>query len=106
MKETDSLIKKALKFKESGLTDYEIAEELNVSKETAAWLLTRGKEKKPQGELKVGWRSIGVSPSRIGSISYALSDIILEEMGKKEIDVEVIVGIAINGIPYAMYIAE
>ena len=45
MKETDSLIKKALKFKESGLTDYEIAEELNVSKETAVWLLTRGKEK-------------------------------------------------------------
>jgi orotate phosphoribosyltransferase len=27
-------------------------------------------------------------------------------MEKKEIDVEVIVGIAINGIPYAMYIAE
>jgi orotate phosphoribosyltransferase len=27
-------------------------------------------------------------------------------MEKKEIDVDVIVGIAINGIPYAMYIAE
>jgi orotate phosphoribosyltransferase len=106
MKETDSLIKKALKYKESGLTDYEIAEELNVSKETAAWLLTRGKDKKPEGELKVGWRSIGVSPTRIGSISYALSDIILEEMEKKEIDVEVIVGIAINGIPFATYVAE
>jgi len=106
MKETDSLIKKALKFKESGLTDYEIAEELNVSKETAAWLLTRGKDKKPEGELKVGWRSIGVSPTRMGSISYALSDIILEEMEKKEMDVEVIVGIAINGIPFATYIAE
>ena len=94
MKETDSLINKALKFKASGLTDYEIAEELNVSKETASWLLTHGKEKKPEGDLKVGWRSIGVSPSRIGSISYALSDIILEEMEKKEIDVEKIVGIA------------
>ncbi|PNX48056.1 MAG: orotate phosphoribosyltransferase-like protein [Thermoplasmata archaeon M11B2D] len=106
MKETDSLIKKALKFKESGLTDYEIAEELNVSKETAAWLLTRGKEKKPEGELKVGWRSIGVSPSRIGSISYALSDIILEEVEKKEMDLDVVVGIAINGIPFALYVAE
>ena len=106
MKETDSLIKKALKYKESGLTDYEIAEELNVSKETAAWLLTRGKDKKPEGELKVGWRSIGVSPTRIGSISYALSDIILEEMEKKEMDVEVVIGIAINGIPFATYIAE
>lgn len=106
MKETDALIKKALKFKESGLTDYEIAEELNVSKETAAWLLTRGKEKKPEGELKVGWRSIGVSPSRIGSISFALSDIVLEEMEKKEFEPDVIVGIAINGIPFAIYVAE
>jgi orotate phosphoribosyltransferase len=106
MKEIDSLIKKALKFKKSGLTDYEIAEELNVSKETTAWLLTRGKEKKPEGELKIGWRSIGVSPSRIGSISYALSDIILEELEKKEINIDVIIGIAINGIPYATYVAE
>jgi orotate phosphoribosyltransferase len=106
MKETDSLIKKALKYKESGLTDYEIGEELNVSKETATWLLTRGKNKKPEGDLKVGWRSIGVSPSRIGSISYALTDIIMEEMGKRELDLEAVVGIAINGIPFAMYVAE
>jgi orotate phosphoribosyltransferase len=106
MKEIDSLIKKALKFKESGLTDYEICEELNVSKETASWLLNQGKEKKPEGELKVGWRSIGVSPSRIGSISYALSDIILEEVEKRELDIDVVVGIAINGIPYGMYVAE
>lgn len=106
MKETDSLIKKALKYKESGLTDYEIAEELNVSKETATWLLTQGKDKKPEGELKVGWRSIGVSPSRIGSISYALADIIMEEIEKRELDLEAVVGIAINGIPFATYIAE
>ena len=106
MKETDSLIKKALKYKEGGLTDYEIAEELNVSKETAAWLLTRGKDKKPEGELKVGWRSIGVSPSRIGLISEALADIIMEEIEKRELDLDAVVGIAINGIPFATYIAE
>jgi len=34
MKEIDFLIEKALKYKESGLTDHEIAEELNVSRET------------------------------------------------------------------------
>ncbi|MBN1281158.1 MAG: orotate phosphoribosyltransferase-like protein [Candidatus Thermoplasmatota archaeon] len=106
MKETDALKRKALKYKESGLTDYEIAEELNISKETATWLLTKGKEKKPEGDLKVGWRSIGVSPSRIGSISYALTDIIMEEIERRDIEVDVIVGIAINGIPYATYVAE
>lgn len=106
MKEIESLIKKALKYKESGLTDYDIAEELNVSKETATWLLNKGKEKKPEGDLKVGWRSIGVSPSRIAAISSALSDIIWEEEEKRDLDIDTVVGIAINGITYATYIPE
>lgn len=106
MKEIDALIEKALKYKESGLTDHEIAEDLNVSKETATWLLNKGKEKKPEGDLKVGWRSIGVYPSRIGYVADALCDILLEEMEKQEFCVDTIVGIAINGIPFATFIAE
>ena len=102
MKEIESLTKKALKYKESGLTDYEIAEELNVSKETAIWLLNKGKEKKPIGDVKIGWRSIGVYPSRIGFISDALCDIILEECEQ----IDTIVGIAINGIPFATFVAD
>jgi len=65
MKEIESLKKRALKYKESGLTEYEIAEELNVSKDTAIWLLSKGKEKKPVGDVKIGWRSVGIYPSRI-----------------------------------------
>ena len=106
MKEIESLINKALKYKESGLTDYEIAEELNVSKETALWLLNKTKEKKPEGDVKVGWRSIGVYPSRMGFISDALCDIILEESEKGDLDIDTIVGIALNGIPFATYIAD
>ncbi len=106
LKEIDVLIEKALKYKESGLTDHEIAEDLNVSKETALWLLNKGKEKKPEGDLKVGWRSLGVYPSRMRSISDAMIDIIFEEMDKKELCIDTIVGIAINGIPYATLVAE
>jgi orotate phosphoribosyltransferase len=111
MKEIDSLVKKAHMYKESGFSDYEIAEELNVSKETAVWLLNKGKEKKgiakkPEGDVKIGWKSLGVYPSRIGSIADAMSDVILEEAEKGEFDVDTIVGIAINGIPYATYIAD
>ena len=102
MKEVEALINRALKYKESGLTEHEIAEELNVSNETASWLLSKGKDKKPTGDVKVGWRSVGVYPARIGFISDALCDIILEDCE----DVEAIVGIAINGIPYATFIAE
>ncbi len=102
MKEIEALIKKALKYKESGLTEHEIADELNVSKETAVWLLSKRKEKKPTGDVKIGWRSIGVYPSRVGFISDALCDIILEECE----EVDTIVGIALNGIPYATFIAD
>ena len=106
MKEIDALIAKALKYKENGLTDHEIAEDLNVSKETAIWLLNKGKEKKPEGDIKVGWRSIGVYPSRISYISDALCDVLLEEMENKDLEIETVVGIAINGIPFATLIAE
>jgi orotate phosphoribosyltransferase len=106
MKEIDALIKKALKYKESGLTDHEIAEDLNVSKETAVWLLNKGTKKKPEGDLKVGWRSLGVYPSRMSYIADAFCDIILEEIEKRELDVDAIVGIAINGIPFATFVAE
>ena len=106
MKEIDFLIEKALKYKESGLTDHEIAEELNVSRETAIWLLNKAKEKKPEGDLKVGWRSIGVYPTRISFIADVMCDIILEEVDKRNLDISTIVGIAINGIPYAAFVAE
>jgi orotate phosphoribosyltransferase len=106
MKEIEALKKKALKYKDSGLTDYEIAEELNVSKETASWILSKGKEKKPDGDIKIGWRSIGVYPSRIGFISDALCDILLEESENKNFDIDTVVGIAINGITFATFVAD
>jgi orotate phosphoribosyltransferase len=106
MKETDALIKKALKYKENGLTDHEIAEDLNVSKETATWLINKGKRKKPVGDIKIGWRSLGVYPSRMSFISDALCDVLLEEMENKDLEIDTIVGIAINGIPYASFVAE
>ena len=106
MKEIEALIEKALKYKESGLTEYEIAEELNVSKETAAWLLNKRKEKKPVGDVKIGWRSIGVYPERIASLSEILTDIIMEEAENRELDIDTIIGIATNGIPFATYVAE
>lgn len=103
MKEIEALINKALKLKDGGLKEYEIADELNVSRETAGWLLSKGKEKKPAGgDIKVGWRSVGVYPSRIGFISDALCDIILEECE----EVDTVVGVAINGIAFATAVAD
>ncbi|MEF8878945.1 MAG: orotate phosphoribosyltransferase-like protein [Candidatus Thermoplasmatota archaeon] len=103
MKEIERLINKALKYKEGGLSEHEIADELNVSRETAAWLLSKGKEEKPEdGDVKIGWRSVGVYPTRMSFISDAMVDIICEECET----VDTILGVAINGISYATFIAD
>jgi orotate phosphoribosyltransferase len=106
MKEIDTLIKKALKLKDNGLTDHEIADDLNVSKETAVWLLNKAKDKKPEGDVKLGWTSLGVYPNRMSFIADALCDVLLEEMEKNNLEIDTVVGIALNGIPYATFVAE
>jgi len=107
MKDVNAIAKKALEYKEKGLSEKEIADELHLSAETVTWLLTRGvKGGEPPKDVKIGWRSIGVYGNRIGFMAAALSDIALEEMEKRQIDADAVIGIAINGIPIATLISE
>ena len=108
MKSIDALVKKVLELKENGLSESEISDELHLSVATVTWLLTRNvKEEKPPADIKIGCRSIGVYGGRIGLIASLFSDVILEEMEKRDIDkVDTVVGIAINGIPFATMVAE
>ncbi len=107
MKGIDELVERAMKYKEKGLKDKEIATELNVSPDTVTWLLTRNvKEEQPPVDVKIGWRSIGVFGGRIGLLSGLMSDVIFEEINRMNIDVDTIVGVAINGIPPAVLISE
>ncbi|MCJ2563345.1 MAG: orotate phosphoribosyltransferase-like protein, partial [Candidatus Thermoplasmatota archaeon] len=106
MKRLDDLVKKALEFKEKGLNEKEIGDELHLSVNTVTWLLTRGmKGGEPPKDVKIGWRSVGVYGSRLGFVSATMADIILEEMEKSEGDFDSVAGIAINGIPYATIIS-
>jgi len=107
MKSIDAIAKRALEYKEKGLSEKEIADELHLSAETVTWLLTRGiKGGQPPKDVKIGWRSLGVYGNRIGFVSAAMTDIILEELEKRSLDADAIVGIAINGIPLATVISE
>ncbi len=107
MKSIDAIAKKALEYKEKGLSEKEIADELHLSTETVTWLLTRGvKGGQPPKDVKIGWRSLGVYGNRIGFVGAAMTDIILEELEKRSMDADAVVGIAINGIPLATMISE
>lgn len=108
MKSIDSLVQKVLELKENGLSESEIADELHLSVATVTWLLTRNvKEEAPPVDIKVGWKSIAVYGGRIGLISSLFSDVILEEMENRNIEkLDTVVGIAINGIPFATMVSE
>src|SRR5881397_3637662 len=84
MKDGNSIAKRAMEYKEKGLSEKEIADELHLSPETVTWLLTRGlKGGEPPKDVKIGWRSVGVFGNRIGFLAAAMTDIILEDMGKE-----------------------
>ncbi len=107
MKDVNAIAKRALEYKEKGLSEKEIADELHLSPETVTWLLTRGiKGGEPPKDVKIGWRSVGVYGNRIGFMAAAMADIALEEMEKRQLDADSILGIAINGIPLAALISE
>jgi len=111
MKGIDSIAKRALELKQSGMNDKEIARELHLSENTIVWLLTKGVKSPttaadtPQ-DVKIGWKSVGVFGNRISLMASLLADILLEEAENGEYEIQTAVGLAINGIPLATHISD
>ena len=98
------LIQKAQELREHGFTTGEIADELNVSMDTARWLtLQKAEEIKTDApvDFAINWKSIGGNSTRLSYVSGALSDIALTHG-----EADVICGIAVSGIPFATVMAE
>ena len=106
MKSIEELYKRALEMKNKGMSDKEISTELHLSVGTVTWLLSKEffKESKIQ-DVKIGWRTVGVTGNRISSMSEIISDIIDEESQNGDFEVDAILGITINGIPYATMVS-
>ncbi|WP_456328430.1 orotate phosphoribosyltransferase-like protein [Archaeoglobus sp.] len=98
----DDLVERARKLKEKGLTIGEIASELNVSRETAMWLLAKVREDKVISDVYVDLRAIS-NPYRMRSVANAMADMICETVDENP---DVVVGIATSGIPIATFVAE
>lgn len=107
MKSIEELAEIAKQLKQKGMNDKDIATEMHLSLNTVIWLLSgESKIEKAPGDVKIGWRSIGVYSNRIYNISEIMADIIEEETQIMEKEVDTIVGITINGIPYATFISD
>lgn len=102
MKSVEDLYKRALELKNKGMSDKEISTELHLSVNTVTWLLSKDflKESSVQ-DVKIGWRSAGVYGNRLYNMSEVISDIIEEESIRGGFDVDSILGVSINGVPFA-----
>jgi orotate phosphoribosyltransferase len=109
MKNIENLMKKATELKAEGLVEGQISEELNVSGDTVTWLLTHaentGTSPGPK-DISVDWSMIGKSAIRLSHVSEALSDIIYQTLDDNDCGVDVVVGIALSGLPLASMVAN
>lgn len=98
------LIQKAQELRQHGFTTGEIADELNVSMDTARWLtLQKATEEKADApvDFAINWKSIGGNSARLRYVASALSDMALTHG-----EAEVVCGIAVSGIPFATMMAD
>ena len=98
------LIQKAQELRQHGFTTGEIADELNVSMDTARWLtLQKAEEEKPDApvDFAINWNSIGGNSTRLSYVSGALSDMALSHG-----EADVVLGIAVSGVPFATVMAD
>jgi orotate phosphoribosyltransferase len=112
MKNIDDLMTSAAELAERGLSKGEIADELNVSRETASWLVERSdgpqatstQEAAPGGpeDIHVDWNAIGRDSNRLGHVGSAMADL-LSKQGEA---VDLTIGIEKAGAPLATTVAR
>ena len=108
MNDLNNLMQRATEMKGNGMHVGQIADELNLSRETITWILTHAGTKeglRAPTEMSIEWRSIGESSYRLRCISDAVADLILDGVGG-ETEIDAVVGIAVSGIPLASIVAN
>lgn len=90
MKNVDDLIENAAELAERGLSKGEIADELNVSRETASWLVERSQptdnsqsssanNPTEAHDIHVDWSAVGRDSKRLTYIGQAMADLLMKE---------------------------
>jgi orotate phosphoribosyltransferase len=112
MKNIDDLIDSAADLADRGLSKGEIADELNVSKETASWLVQRSgtettapataEESYSPHDIHVDWSAIGRDSKRLSHVGSAIADL----LSKEGEEVDLTIGIEKAGAPLATTVAR
>lgn len=112
MKNVDDLIESAAELAGQGLSKGEIADELNVSRETASWLVERSgtgtptsQKPEPTGgphDIHVDWSAFGRDSTRLYHAGAAMADLLVNQ-GEA---VDLTIGIEKAGVPLATTVAR
>jgi orotate phosphoribosyltransferase len=113
MKNIDDLMESAADLAERGLSKGEIADELNVSRETASWLVERSADQagEPQApptaaggpeDIHVDWNAIGRDSGRLWHVGAAMADLLAKEGD----EIDLTIGIEKAGAPLATAVAR
>ena len=101
---------KAKELKDKGQTNREIGHEMHLGQPTIDWLLAKQAsenfDEAPPPDVKVGWRTIGVSGSRIQAIAEIMADVILEEQDNLGFELDMVAGVTNNGVPLATMVSD
>ena len=106
----EKMAAKVKELKDKGQGNREISQEMNLSQATVEWLLAKQAsenfDEAPPPDVKVGWRTIGVSGSRIQAIAEIMADVILEEQDNIGFELDMVAGVANNGVPLATMVSD
>jgi orotate phosphoribosyltransferase len=112
MKNIDDLMTSAAELADRGLSKGEIADELNVSRETASWLVERSSAQttttqKPEAtggphDIHVDWSAVGRDSNRLWHVGSAMADL----LSKQGEEVDLTIGIEKAGAPLATAVAR
>ena len=106
----EKMTAKAKELKEKGQSNREISQEMHLSQATVEWLLAKQASENfneaPPPDVKVGWRTIGVSGTRIQAIAEIMADVILEEQDNLGFELDMVAGVTNNGISLATIISD
>jgi orotate phosphoribosyltransferase len=111
MKNIDDLTESAAELAEGGFSKGEIADELNVSKETASWLVEQSDTQPTAtdtpaaaspGDIHVDWNAIGRDSNRLYHVGAAMADL----LSKQGEEVDLTVGVEKAGAPLATTVSR
>ena len=101
---------RAKELKEEGQSNREISQEMHLAQATVDWLLAKQAsenfDETLPPDVKVGWRTIGVSGFRIQAIAEIMADVILEEQDNLGFELDMVAGVTNNGVPLATMVSD